>query len=158
MDSEPTTSLDPEQQLRTIRIIWTALFVSPLLLMGVMHFVRSSSDTPSEGSAQLLMPLLACNLVLAVVAPLAGRVVEMTHVRNARAQQSPPNPLTLLTMVTILRAALGEGAALFAAVTYFLTGSPLTFVPFGIALAAMLWARPTDERVDSFQRELGGHF
>jgi hypothetical protein len=160
MHNRPTTQLDPAQQLRTIRIVWTALFLSPMVVMAVMHYVRAASNASREGSSpgpEMLVPLLAICCVMALMAPVAGRFVEAAQLRAAREQQPPPPTLTVLTMLTILRTAIGEGAALFAAVTYFLTGSPLTYPPFTFALLAMLWVRPTDERVDTIQRELGGH-
>jgi hypothetical protein len=151
---------DPEQQMRIIRLIWTVLFISPLILMGVMHVVRASqAEAPSpENAAGMTVPLIAICFVMAVVAPLIGRFLEATTLRNARTQQPPPQPVALLTTLTIARTALGEGPGLFAGVAYFLTGSPLVLVPLGLSLVAMLWVRPTDERLDAIRHELGGTF
>lgn len=153
MDDE-TTPLPLEQQVKALRIIWTALLLGPVLMMGVFHFVRTQPGAPAL-EAGLLVPFLGVSCILSVMGPLAGRFVEAAQLRAAREQRPPPRPQALLTTLTVLRCALGEGPALFAAITYFLTGSPWAFVPFGLALAAIVWVRPSNERVDAVLRELG---
>lgn len=155
MDDE-TTTLPLEQQVKTLRILWTALLMGPVIMMGVFHFLRAQPGAapPLEGDA--LKVLLGMCGAVAVVAPLAGRVMEAVQLNGARQQRPAPQPGALLTTLTVLRAALGEGAALFAAVTWFLTASPWAYVLFALALCAILWVRPSDERVANVLQELGG--
>ncbi len=150
-------TLAPEQQMRSLRIIWTALLASPLLLMGVFHFVRTTSAEPGQ-NREVLVPMLAISCVLAVVAPVAGRFVEAAMLRGAGSQEEPPRPVAVLTGATLVRSAMGEGVAVHSAVTYFITGSPWVFVPFVLGLATVLWARPTYERLEDFHRQLGRGF
>ncbi len=147
----------PEQHLRSLRLVWTALLVGPLLAMGVFHFLVTTSDELGRNSG-VLVPMLALSCVLAVVAPVAGRFVEGAMLRGARAQEEPPKPAVLLTSATVVRSAMGEAAALHSAVTYLLTGSPWLLVPFALGLATVVWARPTYERLEDFHRQLGGRF
>lgn len=147
----------PEQHMRSLRLIWTALLVGPLLLMGVFQFLLTTSDELGNNSG-VLVPMLAISCVMAVVAPVAGRFVEGAMLRGARGQEEPPKPAVIFSAATVVRSAMGEAAALHSAITYLLTGSPWLLVPFALGLATVVWARPTYERLEDFHRQLGGQF
>jgi hypothetical protein len=142
----------PEQQLQVIKIIWVALLLGPNLILGVFHFVRAASPQPMAVSA--LLPMVVISFVLAVVMPIVGRFLAAATVRSARSRTPVPEPTQVFLTSTILAGATCEGAMLFAAVTYFVTGERLVLLAFAIALGAMFTVRPTDERYTNVQTTL----
>ncbi|HLL53742.1 MAG TPA: hypothetical protein VK447_09365 [Myxococcaceae bacterium] len=142
----------PEQQLRSLKIIWAAMLASPCMALGVFHFIRSSSPQPMANESMFPLVVIAC--VMAFVMPITGRFVAKAVVNGARSQNPVPHPAQVFMTSTIIAVALCEGPALLAAVAYFITGNRLALVGFAIAIGALITLRPTDERYASVQTAL----
>jgi F0F1-type ATP synthase membrane subunit c/vacuolar-type H+-ATPase subunit K len=120
-----------EARLRTMRIVWAALFLAVWLYALIGYFAGPmSGQRPSGGRPGLLLPLL---VLLGVVSVLASIVVRRAYARRAEAERRPG----LLQSGLVVCAALCEVAALCGLVGLFVTGDSYSYVLFFVAAAGL---------------------
>ncbi len=125
-----------ELRIRTIRILWLALFISVGLYYAVTFFVPRSENEPN---ATLFLMLLAVSVTTA----LASFIIKNNFLTRAERQQQ----VQLVQQGYILTFALSELPALLGLVDYFATGNEYYYALFIISALGMLLHFPRREHV-----------
>jgi NADH:ubiquinone oxidoreductase subunit 2 (subunit N) len=125
-----------ELRIRTIRILWSALFISVGLYYAVTFFVPRSENEPN---ATLFLMLLAVSVTTA----LASFIIKNNFLTRAERQQQ----VQLVQQGYILTFALSELPALLGLVDYFATGNEYYYALFIISALGMLLHFPRREHV-----------
>lgn len=156
--------------LRVAQMLVGALMLGLLAFSGVVAFLALSGLAPASGTATSAAsaPQAFTNLLIGVMAAMtlacaiAGFVLRSVITTAARKQAeagvafAEPQLLARFQTATILRAALAEGPALFAAVIVLLTGDwrALFGAAFGLLMLAAIF--PLRGRFENFVRTVKG--
>ncbi|MDP5169422.1 MAG: hypothetical protein NWR72_04205 [Bacteroidia bacterium] len=130
-----------------LNILFFAMMAGAFMLALVAALVLKSSETTNPELENILVPLCVLWAVGAVVA--ADRLVrkQLSHIRQ---DQPLETRQATFRSAFILQLALLEGAALFAIVSYMLTGSTLAIIT-GIALIGWMSVnRPSIARLEKY--------
>jgi F0F1-type ATP synthase membrane subunit c/vacuolar-type H+-ATPase subunit K len=128
----------PPQVLRTMRILWAAIFGSTLALIAVLQQVHVTAQP-----ANPMMPIVFAIVALGCIG--VGVMLPLTTLRAARAQNRL-RPAMYQT-AAILGLALTESVALFGFVLAFLGFSPASYMPFfGVAWIIFVLRFPQSTR------------
>lgn len=125
-----------ELRIRTIRILWFALFISVGLYYGLTFFMPRSENAPN---ATLFLVLLA----VSVTTTLASFIIRNNFLSRASQQQQ----IQLVQQGYVVACALSELPALLGLLDYFATGNDYYYVLFIIAALGMLLHFPRRDHV-----------
>jgi hypothetical protein len=141
--------------LRTAQIIAAAIVMGLVSVTTIFLALRQSQQQPPIASTQTLTLLVAVFWPGAVAAAL-GLSRSLTRQAAAEWRQSGDEssiPQRFLAL-TIVRIALVEGAGLYGAVVYYLTGQPLTLAAPALSLLMMAFFWPSRGRLEAFVAEV----
>jgi len=166
MDQE--VSPQESQGLRALQIIVGAMIVGIVVFAVIgmaLGGVAQGQGTapPAAGqtgglSFENLLRLIWLLMVVGLIA--AGAVLRRTQVNQAVRVSAADEAigredlLRLFTTMTIISAAMAEGAALFGCVMLLLGGAPVDLVFIAAPLLVMLWLFPTPGRWQGFVRRV----
>jgi hypothetical protein len=125
-----------ELRIRTIRILWFALFISVGLYYGLTFFMPRAENAPN---ATLFLVLLA----VSVTTTLASFIIKNNFLSRASQQQQ----IQLVQQGYVVACALSELPALLGLLDYFATGNDYYYVLFIIAALGMLLHFPRRDHV-----------
>jgi NADH:ubiquinone oxidoreductase subunit 2 (subunit N) len=125
-----------ELRIRTIRILWLALFISVGLYFAVTFFVPRSENPPAT---TLFLVLSA----VSITTVLASFIIKNNFLSRAVQQQQ----VQLVQQGYVVACALTEVPALLGLLDYFSTGNGYYYVLFIIAALGMLLHFPRREHV-----------
>ena len=141
MSPQPANQNDPQQnielRLRTMRILWLAMFTSIVLYYGFTFFVTPSENTDPDGRLFLILVVIALSITLVsflIKNKLLSHAVEQQRVQ-------------LVQQAYIVALALTEVAALLGLVYFFMTGDRYYPILFVIAACGQLLHFPRREHV-----------
>ncbi|TWT41890.1 hypothetical protein RAS1_30140 [Phycisphaerae bacterium RAS1] len=159
--------------LRTLTIILLAMVAGIAVLSGVfLYLTPPGALIPKQSEHQLLLAILAGMALMETpvffgvrsvkLADLQKRTAEAgaesqrpaaTRISAAAAARPATSPVNLESeyfSLTLVAAALGEGFALFGAVLYLLTASPLALAAPAAGAAVILLMLPTRDKFERF--------
>ena len=133
-----------EARLRTMRIVWAALFLAVGIYALVGYLADPMTDVERRQLGAEAPPLMLPLLVLVgVAAVLTSIVVKRVYGRRGEAERRPD----LLQTGLIIGAALCDSAALFGLVGLFVTGDRYAYVLFAVAAIGLLLHFPSRDRL-----------
>jgi hypothetical protein len=150
-----------EQALRTHQVVVGALLAGLLSFTGVVLALQTTA-TAIRSMAGQENPLLIAMAALSVATLFASFIMRRLHVGQLRKladQQVDISPRLLITRfgtLTILRAALAEGPALFGTMIVLISGNVLGFAGTGLGALMLLIVFPTRGKFDAFVRDATG--
>lgn len=141
---------DFRMMLRRVQIIHAALFAGMLMMLGSMVMLRflGGMEAVVAGSAATI--LLLAVLVYSCLIVLGDGLLTRWRIGRLRATPRERRPGLYLTLA-IIRCALLESVLIAALTAWMLARNDALILIGAIAIAAMLFAWPTEERV---QKEL----
>ena len=125
-----------EIRIRTIRILWLALFLSVGIYYGVTFYILRPDNPPN---ATLFLVLAAVSVTMV----LASFIVKNNFLSRAAQQQQLP----LVQQGYIVACALAEVPALLGLLDFFATGNDYYYVLFIISALGMLLHFPRRDHV-----------
>ena len=141
MNPQPANQNDPQQnielRLRTMRILWLAMFTSIVLYYGFTFFVTPSENFDPDSRLFLILVVIALSITLVsflIKNRLLSRAVEQQRVQ-------------LVQQAYIVALALTEVAALLGLLYFFMTGDRYYPILFVIAACGQLLHFPRREHV-----------
>ena len=141
MNPQSTNPTNPQEnfelRLRTLRILWFALFMSIVLYFGLTLFVGPREETESNQMVSLIL------IVMGLSTTLVSFVLKSKLLTRAVEQQQVP----LVQQAYFVALALCEAAALFGLLDFFLTGHRHYYILFIIAALGQLLHFPRREHV-----------
>ena len=127
------------ETLRTTRIIACAIVGGSIAFWTIVYFVSH------DGGPEIMVTMA---VLVGLVAPVAGyRIYRRIWERRPAGEQEAS---AAFLRANIIAFAIAEGASLFGAVGYLLTGNPLTCIGLitQVLLAGAIW--PNEQRLQSF--------
>lgn len=141
MNPRPTNPINPKEsfelKLRTLRILWFAMFMSVVLYYGLTFFMGPREEIEPNPMVSVILVAIALSTTLIsflIKAKLLARAVEQQNVQ-------------LVQQTYILALALCETAALLGLLDYFMTGHPHYYILFIIGALGQLLHFPRREHV-----------
>ena len=141
MNAQPANQNDPqskiELRIRTMRMLWIALFISIALYYALTFFWKPNPNATPNGMLFLILVVVALSMTLisfVIKNKLISRAVEL---------QQPQ----LVQQAYIVALALTEVAALLGLLYFFMTGDPYYPVLFLIGACGQLLHFPRREHV-----------
>lgn len=158
---QPTQSPAIATMLRANQIIVFSFIFGVLSFAVVVIFLRSSGNSsPSDGlPVNLLLAILGALLLSAVVVGAVIRTAMVGGLRRKSDRGETIHDAVLLQkfgMLTIMRAALAEGAALFGVVLTLISSSWFGLAGAAVAIVLLALAIPTRGKFDAFVRDATG--
>jgi hypothetical protein len=127
------------ETLKTTRIIACAIVSGSIAFWIIVYFISQ------EGGPEIMVTIA---VLAGLVAPVAGyRIYRRIWERRPDGEQEAS---AAFLRANIIALAIAEGASLFGAVTYLLTGNPLTCTGLitQVLLTGAIW--PNEQRMRSF--------
>lgn len=149
-----------KQGLRTIWIVWSAIFLSLWIYVVVCHELVNDIHHVEGDEASLEVLKYVFFALSLVVLYLSHRIrrtmMERTSVKSdlrviERARQlGKPAPFVKYMMIVLVSVALSEGVSLLGVVYFFLSGERQTlYALVGLSAIAMIYHRPKAEELAS---------
>ncbi len=160
-----------QTRIRMSRIMIAALATGLVMFSGVVVYLRlSGSMLPTlsgsgtgPGGAPPEMLLIGVMAGLTAVTAIVGFMLRRVTAGTLRKKAEHGEKIEESTLLqqyqklTIVRAALADGPALFAIVIVMLTGNWLVFIGTGVGLLMLLVVMPSRGKFDDFVRAATGH-
>lgn len=158
---QPTQSPAIATMLRANQIIVCSFIFGVLSFAVVVIFLRTSGNSSTSDGlpVNLLLAVLGGLLLAAAVVGAIIRTAMVGGLRRKSDRGETIHEAALLQkfgMLTIMRAALAEGAALFGVVISLLSQSWLGLAGAAVAVVMLAMAMPTRGKFDAFVRDATG--
>jgi F0F1-type ATP synthase membrane subunit c/vacuolar-type H+-ATPase subunit K len=141
VDPKPRKPVDPEKQLRTLRLITWAMLVGAPIIYLVVAQIQTAYLEARAGNELLLYILL----VVAIVSPATAFVVEWFQMSQfLSTQASEMQPINLFFTISIIKLAMVEATYIYGFVVFLMSGNfsnMLYFYPIGIIWTLVHWPR-----------------
>jgi len=154
--------LEPDRVLRTLRLIVAAMILGVAGFAAVVVVLVSRGFPPhAAGLGRLLLLALGVLAVAEAQTYATVRALIVRRLRRAAEERGPDHvPVEDLAgsfnTITLLGAALVEGASLFALVTVLVTGQWVALAAAAVGLLLLLWLLPTHGRFSAFVAQVTG--
>lgn len=136
--------VNPEAQLRTLRILVAAMAIGVLCFGAIALSVAPANDQADYSALKMALWILTAAIIPAYVVLAMGSLSGSYVPQQAETNEDAMRRFYAKRFVrTLIRAALAESLALFACVVYLLSAAAATLIPAAIGLAGIIVCFPS---------------